>query len=117
VEETDEEEETGEEEETDTSDEGDDTSGDTDTAHDTAAADPGAALYTANCTLCHGEDGKLGVDGAADLTVKVPTLTDAAITDVVQNGKKNMPAIPLTDAEMVDLLAHLRATFGGPPAP
>src|SRR4051812_46108230 len=70
-----------------------DTAADTDSGEDTdtAAADPGAALFTANCARCHGEDGTLGAEGAADLTVEVPGLTDAQITDVVTHGKDEMP--------------------------
>ena len=90
---------------------------DTDTA-DTADTDTpearGAALYAADCVACHGADGTAGIDGASNLVEDVPNLDDAAITDVVLNGKDEMPAFAYTEAQMADLLAFLRETFPAP---
>jgi mono/diheme cytochrome c family protein len=90
---------------------------DTDTA-DTADTDTpearGAALYAADCVVCHGADGTAGIDGASNLVEDVPNLDDAAITDVVLNGKDEMPAFAYTEAQMADLLAFLRETFPAP---
>lgn len=97
-------------------DTGADTDTGRDTARDTATADPGAAWYSANCARCHGEDGRLGAEGAEDLTEKVPSLTDEEIAELVRNGKDAMPAFTFSETEMTELLAHLRKTFGGPPA-
>jgi mono/diheme cytochrome c family protein len=75
----------------------------------------GADVYSANCVVCHGPDGTAGISGAADLTVKVPTLTDDEIANVVLNGEATadfaMAPIALSDQEMADLLAYLRQTF------
>ena len=100
-----------------------DTSGDDTDAGDTdqTAGDPvaGAAIYGDICADCHGADGTAGtvIDGvpAADHTVVIQTLTDAEITDTVQNGNGAMPAQDVGDDEMPDLLAYLRQEFGGPP--
>ena len=75
----------------------------------------GEAVYTSSCASCHGADGKLGADvggtASADLTVEVPDQTDAELTDISQNGYGAMPAIGVSDADMPDLIAYLRATF------
>ena len=84
----------------------------------------GEAIFTAtgSCSGCHGADGTQGtVIGqepnqapAADLTVRVPALTDAEITDQVQNGGAVMPAqTQVTAEQMPDLIAYLREQFPG----
>ncbi len=103
---------------TDTADTSDMDTADTSDTADTADTDTpearGAALYAADCVACHGEDGTAGINGAANLVEDVPNLDDAAITDVVLNGKENMPAFAYTEAQMADLLAFLRETFPAP---
>lgn len=47
-------------------------------------------VYTAYCTKCHGDDGKLGLVGASDLSAT--KLDDTEITTVVTHGKGSMPA-------------------------
>lgn len=50
----------------------------------------GDALYKAsNCVSCHGEDGKLGINGAADLSIS--KLTNEQKEEVITNGKGLMP--------------------------
>ncbi len=46
------------------------------------------SLFTMRCASCHGDDGKLGVAGAKDLSIS--TLTDAEITSTIYNGKNGM---------------------------
>ena len=46
-------------------------------------------LYIQNCAACHGEDGKLGVAGAKDLTKT--TLNESAVIEQIKNGKNGMP--------------------------
>lgn len=48
------------------------------------------SLFTMRCASCHGDDGKLGVSGAKDLSIS--KLTDAEITSIIYNGKNGMPA-------------------------
>ena len=48
----------------------------------------GAKLYKSNCVLCHGEDGKLGVNNSKDLTKSSLSLDDR-IT-MVTKGKGAM---------------------------
>lgn len=70
----------------------------------------GAEVYaTANCAICHGNDGALGVSGAKNLAVT--TLTDAEIEDVITNGKGNMPPYKkqLKPEQIKALVAHIRA--------
>jgi cytochrome c6 len=51
----------------------------------------GEALFMQHCAMCHGDDGRLGVGGAANLTeVK---LTEDRIRQVLKNGKNAMPAM------------------------
>ena len=49
----------------------------------------GKAIFTRNCQLCHGEDGKLGLSGSKDLTVS--TLSDAEVKNLIRDGKNAMP--------------------------
>lgn len=44
----------------------------------------GESVYEANCTRCHGSNGKLGLSGAKDLTVT--TLTPAEMQQVIADG-------------------------------
>jgi len=68
----------------------------------------GAALFSTNCTLCHGKDGKLGISGAKDLTVT--TLTKEEMIALVTNGKGAMTAYKnvLTKAEIDAVVEHVR---------
>jgi mono/diheme cytochrome c family protein len=73
--------------------------------------DAGAALFEANCVRCHGEDGRLGVKGAAQLPDVVPKLDDATIRATVLHGRKEMPAFDFDETQLADLLAWLRTAF------
>lgn len=52
------------------------------------AATDGFTVYKANCMVCHGNDGKLGLSGAADLSTS--TMTTAEMLEIVTNGKGGM---------------------------
>lgn len=69
---------------------------------------PGKALYNMNCTLCHGRDGKAGLNGAKDLTTS--TLTKSEMVAIVQNGKGAMAAYKqlLTPKEIEAVVDHVR---------
>jgi len=49
----------------------------------------GAALYTAQCLVCHGADGKASYSGAKDLTLS--TLSADGIIETIKTGKNAMP--------------------------
>jgi mono/diheme cytochrome c family protein len=85
-----------------------DTADTADTAPDLVA---GQAVFTRSCggSGCHGTTGDDG--SAPNLSDEVPRADDSELTDVIRNGKGDMPAITLTDIELRDLLAWLRATF------
>lgn len=55
----------------------------------TADSMDGAALFSANCSRCHGDDGKLGLMGASDLSAS--TLDEAGALSVILNGRGTMP--------------------------
>ena len=46
------------------------------------------AIYVEKCTLCHGEDGRKGTLGAADLTIS--TIGTQEKIDIITNGKGAM---------------------------
>jgi len=53
-----------------------------------AARSPGDNVYRTYCTLCHGNDGALGIGGAKDLAAS--TLTKDELVSLVANGKGTM---------------------------
>ena len=68
----------------------------------------GAAVYAGTCANCHGAS---GTDGPADLTIRIPAMSDAEIETLVRNGRGYMPAHDFTADEMSGLLSYLRDTF------
>ena len=48
----------------------------------------GANIYKINCVVCHGNDGKLGVNGSKDLTKSALTLEERKT--IIKNGKGAM---------------------------
>ena len=48
----------------------------------------GAKVYSKYCVACHGQDGKLGMSGASNLTVSM--LTNDEAKQVVTNGRRLM---------------------------
>ncbi len=83
-----------------------------DTAQDNFDA---AAFFDSSCAGCHNADGSGGVDiggtPSADLTARVPAMSDDEIATVLTDGKGNMPAQLSTDDEVEQMIEHLRATF------
>ena len=51
----------------------------------------GQQLFVQHCAMCHGEDGRLGSGGAADLTTT--SMDEKSIRSVLVNGKNAMPAM------------------------
>lgn len=74
-----------------------------------AGQSKGAQLFAMNCVLCHGKTGKLGFNGAKDLTVS--TLTKAEMIAVVTNGKGVMTPYKsvLTAKEIAAVVDHVRS--------
>ncbi|MBW2257326.1 MAG: cytochrome c [Deltaproteobacteria bacterium] len=80
----------------------------------------GSTVYATYCTACHQADGR-GLNGmlAADFVGDTSRLAkpDAELLEVIRNGKVGtVGAMPpwdqsLTEQQMVDALAYVRATF------
>lgn len=54
----------------------------------TVSGPDGAKIYKINCVLCHGEDGKLGLNESKDLTLTNMTLDERIA--LIKNGKNTM---------------------------
>lgn len=68
-------------------------------------------LYTDNCALCHGADGKLGMAGAADLS---KTQADKnTIQQTIINGKGLMKAVPLTPEQATAVAEFVETQLKG----
>jgi mono/diheme cytochrome c family protein len=81
-------------------------------------APTGAQLYSLNCVVCHGEDGKGTETGKAlmapDLhTPVVQKQTNAMLTQAISEGKNNMPPFmsTLSPADIQSLVTYVRS-FG-----
>ena len=70
-----------------------------------AAALDGKSLYELNCKLCHGDDGKLGMTGASDLSASVMDL--ATIKQTILQGKGNMAKLAMTDEQAAAVAAYV----------
>lgn len=78
--------------------------GDSGNSHSSAPAKPGASTFKKYCTACHGADGKMGLNGAADLTKT--TLTQVEAAQVITNGRKLMaPYKSVLSAEEINEVA------------
>ena len=68
----------------------------------------------ARCSVssCHGTGGDMPISGTPTLTDEVPEQSDEQLIQVVIGGYEAMPAQPMEDQQMADLLAYLRDTFG-----
>jgi mono/diheme cytochrome c family protein len=75
------------------------------------AGPPGERLFRTHCTLCHGKDGRLGFNGAKDLTVS--KLTRAEMTAQVANGKgAMMPYRNTLSAKEIEQVVDYVRTLG-----
>lgn len=82
----------------------------------TFAQNTGAATYTSKCQMCHGADGTGNTP--AGKAMKAPSFlspatvkeSNADLIAITKNGKGKMPAYAgkLTDAEIKDVVAHVR---------
>jgi mono/diheme cytochrome c family protein len=77
-------------------------------------ASAGASLYSANCSSCHGVDGK-GAATFPSLVEPVKNDPKAEVVGVILNGKTGtsmMSYATLTDQQVADLYAYLKETVG-----
>lgn len=67
---------------------------------------PGQVLFAKNCARCHGANGRLGLNGAHDLTKS--NLNAFGRTYLVTNGMRKMPAFAktLTPAQIEQVVAY-----------
>ena len=71
----------------------------------------GREVFNLNCALCHGRDGKLGINGAKDLSVS--TLTkEEMITTVKQGRGAMMPYKDVLSAKEIDAVVEHVRTLG-----
>ncbi|MCD6068414.1 MAG: c-type cytochrome [Bacteroidetes bacterium] len=72
----------------------------------------GAVLYQDNCVLCHGDNGKLGMSGAADISKT--QMSQDSIRQVVLNGKGMMAKIQgLTPEQAAAIAAYVNTSIKG----
>lgn len=64
----------------------------------------GKEIFEDKCTLCHGDNGKLGLNGAKDLSVS--TLDHKGIVDIITKGKNAMASYQdVLSKEQIDAVA------------
>ncbi len=66
----------------------------------------GEHVYKKYCVICHGQDGRLGVNGSKDITVS--TLTKGERIELIKNGKSLMTPFEgiLSEAEIAAVAAY-----------
>ncbi len=74
-------------------------------AADVKAENLGKEIYTANCTSCHGADGKAGLAGASDLSASTLSAEDAA--KVINEGRNSMPKFNYQGEQLTALTNYL----------
>jgi mono/diheme cytochrome c family protein len=64
-------------------------------------------LYQKNCSMCHGDDGKAGTMGAADLSTS--TINHATVVATIKNGKNAMKAFSpeLSDEQIEGIASYV----------
>lgn len=70
----------------------------------------GQDIYKKYCVICHGADGKLGINGAKDVTVS--TLTQDERVALITKGKNTMtPFEGILSADEIQAVAAYSMTF------
>lgn len=75
------------------------------------SANDGKALYFNNCSMCHGEDGKLGAMGAKDLSATA--MNAAAIKEVILRGQNLMKPVPVSEEQAASIAAYVESEMKG----
>jgi cytochrome c6 len=76
----------------------------------TDATVDGAVIYKKYCILCHGADGKLGLNGSKDITAS--TLTKEERMVLITNGKNTMtPFGGILSKEEIEAVAEYTFTL------
>jgi cytochrome c6 len=71
----------------------------------------GQQVYRMYCELCHGADGKLGFNGAKDLTVSTTSRAEM-IMQVTQGKGKMMPYKDVLTAKEIEAVVDYSRTLG-----
>jgi len=75
--------------------------------------DTGQQIFNMNCVLCHGRDGKLGLNDAKDLSLS--TLNKAEMIAMVRQGKGTMmPYKDVLTAKEIEAVVDYVRTLGKP---
>jgi uncharacterized membrane protein SirB2 len=74
-----------------------------------AIAGDAKTLYEANCKLCHGSDGKLGISGASDLSAT--SLDTDGIKNVIIRGKNMMQPIPVSEDQAAAIAEYVNGNL------
>lgn len=70
----------------------------------------GEAIYKKYCVLCHGADGKLGLNGAKDITVSLLTREERIV--LVTSGKNTMtPFAGILTPEQIEAVVDYSLTL------
>jgi cytochrome c6 len=74
--------------------------------HTSANGVSGAAIFKKYCQTCHGADGKLGLNGAKDLSLSILPLNQRV--EIIQNGKGVMTPFRaiLSDEEIKEVAKY-----------
>lgn len=81
-----------------------------DTSNPYGTAPDGEALYKKYCVLCHGVDGKLGLNGSKDLTLTQLTLEER-ITQITKGKNTMTPFEGIMTPEEIKAVAEYSQTF------
>ena len=65
----------------------------------------GQVIHDSMCMACHA--------GNPDMETNTPSLSDAELESVIQNGSGSMPGQGLSDTDLRDVIAYLRDIYGG----
>jgi mono/diheme cytochrome c family protein len=76
-----------------------------------ATSNDGKALYEAKCVLCHGDDGKLGLTGAKDISASIMDV--AAMKQIILKGKGAMPPAQVTEEQAAAIAEYIQGNIKG----